>query len=298
MATRTIKPTAGDRVFNIVNYGVLSVIFLIIVYPLVFIVSSSFSSTTAVISGQVWLYPVDASLDGYKAIFRHQEVWVGYGNSLFYAVVGTAINIFMTVFAAYPLSRKALFGKKLLTGLFVFTLIFNGGLIPYYLVVKATGILNTRLAMLLPQALQVWNMIIALSFFRVTIPDALYDAAEIDGASDFMVLWKVVFPLSGPIIAVLALFYAVYHWNAYFEAMIFLKNDRLYPLQIILRLILIENQVDADMMMDIERIKRVQGLRDLLKYSLIVVASGPVLAIYPFVQKYFVRGVMIGALKG
>ncbi len=293
-----IRETRSDVIFNHVNTTLLILGFIVIAYPLLYIVSSSFSSTQAVISGQVWLFPVEPSLDGYKAIFKHDDVWSGYFNSFFYALFGTIINISFTIAAAYPLSRKNLVGKGPIIALFVFTMIFNGGLIPYYMVIRNVGILNTRWAMLLPQAIQVWNLMIALTYFRQNIPEALYDAAEIDGASDLYVLTRIVIPLSGPIIAVLVLFYAVYHWNSYFEAMIFLKEDQLFPLQIILRNILIENQFDPEMFQDIERIKRMQGLRDLLKYSLIIVASLPVLIIYPFVQKYFIRGVMIGALKG
>ena len=293
-----IRETRSDIIFNHVNTTLLILGFIVIAYPLLYIVSSSFSSTQAVISGQVWLFPVEPSLDGYKAIFKHDDVWSGYFNSFFYALFGTIINISFTIAVAYPLSRKNLVGKGPIIALFVFTMIFNGGLIPYYMVIRNVGILNTRWAMLLPQAIQVWNLMIALTYFRQNIPEALYDAAEIDGASDLYVLTRIVIPLSGPIIAVLVLFYAVYHWNSYFEAMIFLKEDQLFPLQIILRNILIENQFDPEMFQDIERIKRMQGLRDLLKYSLIIVASLPVLIIYPFVQKYFIRGVMIGALKG
>ncbi len=293
-----LSDTRSDKIFDAINVSLLVVAFIIIAYPLVYILSSSFSSTQAVISGRVWLFPVEFSLEGYQAIFKHDDVWSGYFNSLFYAICGTCLNIVFTVAAAYPLSRKTLVGRGFIIGLFVFTMIFNGGLIPYYLVVRNVGILNTRWAMLLPQAIQVWNLMIALTYFRQNIPEALYDAAEIDGASDISVVFQIVVPLSGPIIAVLVLFYVVYHWNGYFEAMIFLKHDHMFPLQIVLRNILIENQFDPEMFGDIERIKRMQGLRDLLKYSLIIVASLPVLIIYPFVQKYFIRGVMIGALKG
>ena len=293
-----IRETKRDIVFNWLNTFFLVVGFIIIAYPLIYIVSSSFSSPQAVVSGKVWLLPVEPSLDGYHAIFKHKDVWSGYFNSFFYTLFGTIVNIFFTVSAAYPLSRKDLVGKGPIIALFIFTMIFSGGLIPYYLVVRDLGILNTRFAMLLPQAIQVWNLMIALTYFRQNIPEALYDAAEIDGASDFSVLLRIVIPLSGPILAVLVLFYAIYHWNSYFEAMIFLKNESLFPLQIILRNILIENQFDAEMFQDIERIKRMQGLRDLLKYSLIIVASLPVLVLYPFIQRYFIKGVMIGALKG
>lgn len=293
-----IKQRGSDLVFVTFNYIFLSIVLVLVLYPLVFILSSSFSSTYSVISGKVWLLPVEPSIVGYKAVFKNHQIWTGYGNSAFYAVFGTCINLLMTVLAGYPLSRKDFYGRNLIMGLFTFTMLFSGGLIPYYIIVNKLGIMDTRWAMVIPNAMAVWNVIITRTYFQTNIPDELQEAAELDGCSDVGFIVRIVLPLSGPILAVMVLFYAVGHWNSYFDALIFLKTAKLYPLQIILRNILIQNQIDANMMVDIETLMRQQGMMELLKYSLIVVASGPVLAIYPFVQKYFIRGIMVGALKG
>lgn len=298
MSSRSIKLTGSDKVFTVVNYTFLSICLIIVLYPLVYILSSSFSSAEAVISGRVWLFPVEPSLMGYKAVFRNSQIWSGYGNSAFYAFFGTLISVTLTIMAAYPLSKRDFYGRNVIIGIFTFTMLFSGGLIPYYMTVQKLNLVDTRWAMLLPNAMSVWNVIIARTFFQTTIPDELYEAAELDGCSDFAFIFRVVIPLSGPIIAVMVLFYAVGQWNSYFDAMIFLKNKNLFPLQIILRNILIQNQIDANMMVDVKTLLRNQGLKDLLKYALIVVASAPVLALYPFVQKYFIKGIMVGAIKG
>ncbi|UVI32641.1 carbohydrate ABC transporter permease [Paenibacillus spongiae] len=293
-----IRESLGDRLFLFLVYAFLAVVLIIVLYPLIYIVSSSFSSPRAVISGKVWLFPVEPSLAGYKAIFSNPQILTGYANSLFYTFFGVLINVSMTVMLAYPLSKSTFYGRGFIMLLLVITMMFSGGLIPYYLTVKSLGILDTRWAMLLPGALAVWQVIIARTFFQSTIPKELGEASELDGCSDFGFLWRIVLPLSKPILAVLVLMYAVGHWNAYFDALIFLKSQELFPLQIILRNILILNSIDASMMVDANQMAAMQGLRDLLKFSLIVVATLPVLALYPFVQKYFVQGIMIGSLKG
>lgn len=288
----------ADRVFNIVNYVILTVFLIAVAYPLIYTLSASFSDPSAVISGQMWLWPVDLTLDGYRAVFANDRILIGFRNSIFYTVAGTAFSVALTILAAYPLSRRDLAGRNLIMFLFVFTLLFNGGLIPTYLIVRATGMLDTVWALIVPAALSVYNMIITRTFFQTTIPDELLEAAQIDGCSDFRFVRDVVIPLSGPIIAVNALFYAVGQWNAYFNALIYLTSPALFPLQLILREILVQNQVDMSTMADVSTILQRQNIRDLLKYSLIVVATAPVLIIYPFVQKHFVRGVLIGSLKG
>ncbi|WP_281888731.1 carbohydrate ABC transporter permease [Paenibacillus sp. YYML68] len=293
-----VKESAGDRVFNAVNYTVLSVFFLAVLYPLLYIVSASFSSTEAVISGRVWLWPVDPGLQGYEAVFSNKAVWSGFANSLFYTIVGTVLNVVLTVMAAYPLARKDFIGRNAIMFLFVFTIMFSGGLIPNYMLVKDLGLLDTRWAMIIPTALSVFNVIITRTYFQANIPQEMLEAAQVDGATDWQFLGKIVLPLSGPILAVIALFYAVQHWNTYFNALLFLKDRDLYPLQLILRSILIQNQIDPSMVMSEEDLVARQGLGDLLKYSLIVVATVPVLLIYPLVQKHFVKGVMIGSIKG
>jgi putative aldouronate transport system permease protein len=293
-----VKEAALDKIFNLVNYSMLALFFVVVLYPLIYIVSASFSSTDAVVSGRVWLWPVEPGLKGYKAVFEYKAIWTGFGNSLFYTVVGTTINVMLTIIAAYPLSRKDFIGRNVIMFIFVFTIMFSGGIIPSYLLVKDLGLLNTRWGMILPTALSVFNVIIARTYFQTTIPGEMLEAAQADGCSDWKFLMKIVVPLSGPIIAVLALFYAVGHWNSYFNALLYLKDRSLYPLQLVLRSILIQNQIDPSMVTSEEDLVARQGLSDLLKYSLIVVATAPMLIIYPFVQRHFVKGVMIGSIKG
>ncbi|ANE46425.1 sugar ABC transporter permease [Paenibacillus swuensis] len=293
-----IGRSPGDRVFHSFNVVFLTFFFLIILYPLVYIVSASFSAPSAIIAGKVWFWPVQFTLDGYKAVFNNPQLTNGFRNSLFYMIAGTAVNLIFTVMAAYPLARKNLIGRNWFMGLFVFTMIFNGGLIPTFLVIKDLGLYDSRWALILPVALSVFNMIIMRTYLQNTLPAELYEAAEMDGCNDFQFLFKIVLPLSGPILAVVGLYYAVYHWNSYFNALIYLRDQHLFPLQIVLRNILITNTVDPMMLKDFDAVMRKQGLVEVLKYSTIVVASAPMFAIYPFVQRYFVKGMMIGSVKG
>jgi multiple sugar transport system permease protein/putative aldouronate transport system permease protein len=298
MSQNFISERGSDRAFTVFNYIILTLFLIAVAYPLVYVFSASMSDPRAVISGKMWLWPVDITFDGYRAVFRNSRIVTGFQNSLFYTVVGTFVSVTLTILAAYPLSRKDLAGRNFIMFLFVFTLLFGGGLIPTYLVVREVGLLNTRWALIIPTALSVYNMIITRTFFQSTIPDELLEAAQLDGCSDFRFVRDVVIPLSGPIIAVNALFYAVSQWNQYFNALIYLTNPDLFPLQLVLREILVQNQVDFSQISDVNQLMARQQLQDLLKYSLIVVASAPVLIIYPFVQKHFVRGVLIGSLKG
>ena len=298
MVGSPIKQSRQSRIINIVLTSLLLASTVIVLWPLIYIISASFSSPRAVISGKVWLYPIEPTLRGYAAVFKNQNIMSGFANSFFYLSVGTTVNISFTILASYPLSRKEFKARGIFTALFVFTMLFSGGLIPLYLVVKDLGLLNTRASLILPSALSVWNLIITRTYMQMTIPNEMYEAAMIDGSDDFSFLWKMVIPLSGPILAVMTLYYGVSHWNRYFEALIFLKTKSLYPLQLVLRSILVSNEIDPMMIADVDEMIRKQGLVDLLKYSTIVVASVPVLCIYPFVQKYFVKGVMIGSLKG
>lgn len=293
-----IRESRTDFIFVIFNNAFLIIIFLVVLYPMLYVVSASFSDPIAVSSGQVWLWPVNFTVKAYVKIFEYSRIWSGYANSLFYATVGTFVNVTMTILAAYPLSRNDLFGKNPLLFLFVFSMMFSGGLIPFYITVNQVGLYNTRWALIIPQALSVWNMIIAITFFRTSLPQELLEAAQLDGCSDIQYLLRIVLPLSTPIIAVMCLFYAVGHWNQFFTALIFLANKDLFPLQLILRDILVANTVDLSLLEDAKTMAAKAGMRDLLKFALIVVASGPVLLIYPFVQKYFVKGLMIGAIKG
>jgi putative aldouronate transport system permease protein len=291
-----VKDSLGDKIFLIAVYVLLSLLLIVVLYPLIYVISSSFSSPAAVTSGRVWLWPVELSLKGYNTLIHNQKVTIGYANSLFYTGVGTIISVVLTIMIAYPLSRKTFFGKNVLMMLITFTLLFSGGLIPTYLVVKQMGLIDTRWALLIPNAIWVWQVIITRSFFQSAIPDELFDASEIDGCSDFRFLRSVVVPLSKPIIAVLVLIYAVGQWNAYFDALIYLKSASLFPLQLILRSIIILNNSSnaTDALKQVER----QQLAEALKYSLIVVTTLPVLIIYPFVQRFFVQGMLVGSVKG
>lgn len=292
------KAPLGDKIFVILVYALLIIVMLVVLLPLLYIVSASFSDPQAVISNEVWLLPVRPTLRGYDAVFKNRNILTGFANSFFYMIVGTLVNIVMTVMCAYPLSRKEFTARNKVAMIFVFTMYFSGGLIPTYMLVNSLHMVNTRLAMIIPSAMSTYNMIICRTYFVNSIPDELYEAAQLDGCTPFKYLIRVVVPLSKPILAVLVLYYGVAKWNSYFDAMIYLKNQAMVPLQIVLRDILILNQIDYTMISDASAIAAQRGLTDLLKYSTIVVASLPVLLIYPFVQKYFVKGVMIGAVKG
>lgn len=294
-----IRDGRTDLWFNFLNYFCITLFFLAVLYPIVFVLSSSLSSPDAVMYGRVRLGPVEAGLEGYKALFEYKPIWRGYANSVFYTVVGTAINVALTLLAAYPLSRKNCYGRNGIMLFMTFTMIFSGGLIPTYLVVNSLNMVNTMWALVLPGAIAVWNLIITRTYFQTTITDELLDAAQIDGCTDFKFLWFVVLPLSKAIIAVITLFYAVEHWNAFFDALIYLRDKDKFPLQMFLRDILVMNEVDTSMIgVDAETMQAREGVRELLKYAVIIVASLPVLVMYPMVQKYFVKGVMIGSIKG
>lgn len=292
-----IRETVGDRLFLVGVYLFLAIIFVLVFYPLIYVFSSSLSSPLAVSSGRVWLWPVDFSLRGYQVTLDSPQIVTGYANSLYYTFFGTLISVVLTVLLAYPLSRRTLVGRNSIMLFVTFTMIFSGGLIPTYLVVKELGMLDTRWALLIPQAVAAWQVIIARTFFQVNIPDELAEAAALDGCSDLRFLWSVVLPLSKPILAVLVLMYAVGQWNAYFDALLYLKSADLQPLQLVLRSILILNTSTSGTMDAVTMAER-QQMADLLKYSLIVVGSLPVLIIYPFAQRYFVRGMLIGSIKG
>jgi putative aldouronate transport system permease protein len=300
MVTSVIKQCRQDRIFNIINYALLIIFFLLIIYPLIFIISCSFSSGQALLTGQVKLLPVEPSLLCYKTVFTYTPIWIGYANSLFYMIVGTCVNVVLTICAAYPLSRPELKGKKFLNWYFLFTMLFNGGLVPNYMLVKNLGLLNSRWAIVLTGALSVYNVIVARSFFKQTIPEELLEAARIDGCSYFKFITNVVIPLSKPIIAVISLWVAVGIWNSYFTPLIYLNDSSLQPLQLVLRnILLISTQVDfTKSTSNPELMQNAKYLGELLKYGSIVVASLPLMILYPFVQKYFVKGVMIGSLKG
>lgn len=298
MKTQKIKLGKGDRLYEIVITLILGWCLIIVLLPLLYVCSASFSSADAVISGKVWLWPVEFTLEGYRAVFKDAKIMTGYKNTIIYTFFGTMVNVLFTVLAAYPLSRKDMPGRNLFAFLFTFTMIFSGGLIPTYLLHLNLNILNTRWVMILPTAISVWNLMLARNYFQNSISPELLEAAQIDGCSDIKYLTQIVLPLAKPILAVMVLFYAVQHWNAFFNAFIYLNDQELMPLQVVLRDILISNQIDPSSILDPETMAAKEGLADLLKYSTILVANVPIWCLYPFVQKYFVKGVMVGAIKG
>jgi ABC-type glycerol-3-phosphate transport system permease component len=293
-----MRRTKSDVLFDTVNYSLLFLLVFLIAVPLLNIIASSLSSVEAVMTGKVFLMPVDFSVVSYDSVFKNSQVWMGYWNSIVITVAGTIINLVLTLSAAYSLSRKDFFGRSVVMGLFTFTMLFSGGLIPSYLLVRNLKMLNTWWALIIPGAISVYNLIVAKTFFQTTIPIELHEASVLDGCNDFKFLLRIVLPLSGPIIAVLTLWYAVEHWNSYFSALLYIRNEKLFPLQIILRNILISNQVTDLSSIALEDYVERQGLAQLLKYSLIVVASVPMFLLYPFIQKYFIQGVMVGSIKG
>ncbi|GAB2598525.1 carbohydrate ABC transporter permease [Pseudactinotalea suaedae] len=290
-----VRESLVDRLFLVGVYALLITFLLVVLLPLLYIVASSFSSPAAVSAGRVFLWPVEFTLRGYEVALSSPKIVRGFTNSLFYTAAGTLISVTLTVMLAYPLSRADFVGRKVLTGAVVFTMLFAGGMIPTYLVVQAMGMLDTRWALLIPNAVAVWPAILAITYFRTAIPDEVREAGELDGASDLRILWTLVLPLATPMIAVIALMYAIVQWNSYFDALIYLRDESLYPLQLVLRNILILNtDGGGDATSALER----QQLANLLKYSLIVISTVPVMLIYPFVARYFTKGLLLGAVKG
>lgn len=293
---RAIRYTFSDKVFLAVDWVVLTLFFIIIAYPLLFVISASFSGGTSIMS--LSLIPPNPSLVGYETVFKYKDIWTGYGNSLIYMAAGTLISLLVTVMCAYPLSRPDFKARGVIMALCMVTMYFSGGLIPTYLVVRQLGMLRTRWAVLLPGAMSVYNMIVMRTYMRTQIPLELLESSQLDGCGNIRYLLSIVLPLSVPILAVTGLFYAVGHWNAYFDAMIYLSGARqLFPLSLVLREVLVVNSADIDSL-DIASLMAIEERRNVMKYAVIVVACLPVMVIYPFVQRYFIKGVMIGAIKG
>lgn len=292
-----IRDSRSDKAFQIILYIIAVIILFLVLYPLYFVVIASFSDPSAVAGGQVWLLPKGFTLDGYKELFRHNEIWIGYANTILYTVVGTLIGLIVNIFAAYALSRKDLVGRKFFNLMFIFTMFFNGGLIPTFLTIKDFNLYNTFWVMVLPFSVSVYNIIVARTFFQNSIPSDLNDAAKIDGCGNLYYFFKIVLPLSKAILAVIALWTAVGMWNSYFNALIYLKDDTRYPLQLILRNILITNNLQMSFGSG-EAMQIALRLSNLMRYSVIIVSTVPIMCFYPFVQKHFNQGVMIGAVKG
>lgn len=295
-----IKEARSDRIFDLSNKALVWFFILIITYPLLYILSASISDPSYVNSGKMWLIPRGITFEGFIRVFNSTEIWSGYRNTIFYTLLGTFINLAVTLPCAYALARQELVGRVVIMGLLIFTMFFDGGLIPTYLLVRDLGMINTIWAMVIPGAASVWNIIVTMTFFRVTIPRGLEEAAEIDGASVFRTFFQIVLPLSAPIIAVMALFYGVGHWNQYFGGLIFLSDRELFPLQLILRDILIQQEMTAELMIqgaNPEAIGEQARIANVIKYAVMIVSAAPLLLIYPFLQRFFLKGVMIGSIK-
>ncbi|MBR6442445.1 MAG: carbohydrate ABC transporter permease [Clostridia bacterium] len=285
-----IRVSASRRAFLAFNTVFLLLICFVMLYPVLYVIAASFSEETAILKGDVFLLPVRAHVKAYQKVFQYPLLWQSYGNTLLYTFVGTAVNLLLTVFGAWALCQKKLVGRRFLTLMCTFTMFFGGGMIPTFLVVKELKLLNTIWAMVLPGAVSTYNMILMRTFFR-QIPESLVEAAELDGCRDFGVLFKIVLPLSLASLMTIGMFYAVSHWNSYFSAVLYLSKPELYPLQIILRQVVLMNEI-------VENASSTENvMAEGIKYATIVVAMLPMLCVYPFVQRYFVKGVMIGSVK-
>lgn len=300
-----IRLSSGDLSFVVTNYAVLALILVCTLYPLLFVISASFSDPQSVSTGQLILWPIEPSLDGYKYILQYSEIWTGYANTIFYTFFGTALNLAFTLPCAYALSRKDMPDRGVIMTLFIITMYFSGGMIPAYLNVRSLGLLNSRWAILLVGLVSTYNLIVARSFFANTVPWELHEASFLDGASDFRTFMQIVLPLSMPIIVVMTLYYGVAHWNGYFNAMIYLRKRSMFPLQLFLREILTLSQFQSEMVAEggytaeeMAAMVKQADIANMIKYCVIVVATAPMMALYPFLQKFFVKGVMIGAVKG
>ena len=302
---RRIRMSAGDRIFTVINAAILILIFIITLYPLIYVVSASISSPDAVASGKMLLWPVDVTLDGYKYILKYNDIWLGYANTIFYTVVGTIVNLFFTLTCAYATSRRDMVGRNVIMTLFLITMYFSGGTIPTYLNWLEFGLVNTRTIILLNGAVSAYNLIVARTFFANSIPWDLHEAAFLDGCSDLRIFLKIILPLSSPIVVVMMLYYGIGHWNAYFNAMIYLQDRTMYPLQVFLKEILTQGSFGTNMgdggaftPEEMEQMIKQAETANLIKYGIIVVSTAPMLAIYPWLQKFFAKGVMIGSVKG
>ncbi|RAV04525.1 carbohydrate ABC transporter permease [Paenibacillus sp. YN15] len=291
-----IKLSRSDRIFEWINYTILTAVLLAVLYPLYFVVIASFSNPTYVNNGSMVFWPKGWMTLGYEKVFQYADVWIGFRNTIFYTVFGTVLNVAVTMGIAYTMSRRSFLGKKALMIFVLIPMFFGGGLIPTFLVVKGLGLYNTWLAMIILGTVNVFNVIIARTFIQSSIPEELYEAAQMDGCNHFTYFFKIILPLSSSIIAVLLLYYGVGHWNDFFTPLIYLNDKNLFSLQLVLRGILIQSTIQTDLL-DAEDAARKQMMVEQIQYALIIVTSLPILAVYPFLQKYFVKGVMIGSVK-
>ncbi len=296
-----IKSPKADIAFRVINDLLLVMVLILVLYPMIFVVSASFSDPNMVAAGKVVLLPKGFTLEGYKRVLNEKEIWTGYKNTIIYTVTGTALSVTLTLLCAYPLSRKDLRGRNIFVAIMTFTMFFSGGLIPLFMLVKKLKMLDTIWAIILPGAVSTWNVIITRTYIQ-SIPETLQEAAMIDGCDNVKILTRILIPLCAPIIAVVALYYGVGQWNSYFSALVFINSRTKYPLQLILREILVQQQMSAAMTTNaagnMEAAAEQAKIAEVIKYAVMIVSCLPVLVIYPFLQKYFVKGVMVGAIKG
>jgi putative aldouronate transport system permease protein len=293
---RALHEAKVDRVYYLINNTIMFLLAVIVLYPLYFIVIASFSDPDAVINGEVFLWPVRASLEGYQRLLEEESIWIGYRNTILYTFFGTALNILVTIPAGWALSRKNLPYRKGIMWFFIVTMFFGGGLIPFYLLVSNLNMVDTPFALIIPGAVSVWNVFMTKAYYESNIPSELIEAAKIDGAGEFKTFLQIILPVSKPIIAVMVLFYAVGHWNSYFNALIFIQSENLYPLQLVLREILIVQEAAAGTG-DPQTILEQQRIANMIKYSSIIVSSLPIILLYPFIQKFFEKGFLVGSFK-
>jgi putative aldouronate transport system permease protein len=293
-----IKETVMDKLFLLVLHVVLVFGLVLIIYPLYFTVIASFSDPQAIYQGRVVLVPVDFTLEGYQRLMMDPAIPRGYLNTIIITAGGTVISVFLTITAAFALANPHLKYKGFFIGFFAFTMFFNGGMIPTYLLVRSLGMVDTFWSLILPGAVGAWNLFLVRTFYQASIPGELYEAATIDGASVTCYYYKIVVPLSKAIISVMVLYYGVAYWNLFFQALLYIRDEHRYPLQIVLRNIILENESLSLADLDSDTVAARQRVADLLKYSSMIVASIPLLVAYPFLQKYFSQGVMVGSLKG
>ena len=300
-----MQTTPGDKLMTFVVYFITVLVALICFYPLYFTVIASVSDPYAVYTGKISFLPVGFTIESYQEVMKNSQIWTGYGNTIFYTVVGTLFNLALTIPGAYALSKKQMFGRTFLMTIFIITMYFSGGMIPTYLLYKGMNLVNTRTILCIIGGVSVYNLIVTRTYFQNSISEELYEAARIDGANELHIFWSFALPLAGPIIAVMALYYAVGHWSSYFSAMIYVTKTSYQPLQLVLRRILIlnENAFAEAMAADVSEEALQLALRrtylaTTMKYALVFIASAPMLVAYPFVQKFFVKGVMVGSLKG
>lgn len=304
--TKRIRMSPGDRVFVAINGFLLFLFFVATLYPILFVLSASFSDPTAVSTGKMILFPISPTFQGYEFILQYKEIWTGYANTLFYTIVGTMWNLFLTLPCAYALSRRDMGSRGVIMAIFMVTMYFSGGLIPGYLNMRDLGLLDSRIGLVLNTSISVYNLIVARTFFANSIPWELHEASFLDGCTDFRIFLKIVLPLSSPIIAVLTLYYGVGHWNSYFSALIYIQDRAKYPLQVFLREILVQGKFAEQLLQsgislseeDIAKLYNQSKTADMIKYGVIVVSTVPMMIIYPWMQKFFAKGVMIGSVKG